>query len=184
LHEAYSLGKTRDWEPGPDSVTYQPVFQQSEVYRGLAPTERTKAIPIRIYNDTTQFNLRNTFTGWYVENLLTRRIHPYVIFRHEDCCKCGCRGWCTLWPFLWVLVWSINLGAQGVWATCRHDGSCFRPDVDAWRMAKVALQTLGFYLVICEFAGDWPALNKPLGFRTPVLIIIIVNVFVFSLFLN
>ena len=70
-----------------------------------------------------------------------------------------------MWTLLTILAWSLTLGAEGKFATERHDGSPFKQFQDVWRIAHASLGVLGFYLLLVEFRADWPGFCKPLGFR-------------------
>ena len=70
-----------------------------------------------------------------------------------------------MWPILNLLKWSLNCGARGVWPQVRHDGSDFVHPQDSWRSSRCSLESLGVYLITCEFRGDWPALYTALCMR-------------------
>jgi hypothetical protein len=170
LHEQFYLEKEKCEAEKPGSffrdceVKHMPCFLQNKHYLSLPEAERKWATPYRLYTDATQFN-QNGETMWNItcENLVTRKVHQFVV--SADFCRCGCRGWCTVWKFFNVLKWCLNLGATGHFAMERHNNKPFLESTDMLRIKLAMKMYLGFYMINVEYGADMPAISKPLGLR-------------------
>ena len=149
----------------PAEIEELDVFKLHPAYMALPDNEKQYARPVSIYLDVAKYTRRNNFWGIYIRNLRTRFEHLFAVFRKEDLCRCGCRGWDSFYPVFQVLVWSLNCGTAGDWPTRRHDDGEFQSPRDNWRSTRPSMGPMGIHLIVCELRGDWPAMNLILGQR-------------------
>ena len=147
----------------PAEIEELDVFKLHPAYMALPDNEKQYARPVSIYLDAAKYTRRNNFWGIYIRNLRTRFEHLFAVFRKEDLCRCGCRGWDSFYPVFQVLVWSLNCGTAGDWPTRRHDDGEFQSPRDNWRSTRPSMGPMGIHLIVCELRGDWPAMNLILG---------------------
>jgi hypothetical protein len=123
--------------PGCDPSVVSLFPNHPVVRRGLdAGLHWSRILPLVLYTDGVKYSTRDSFVGFYVTNYRNMEMYLCALFRKEDACKCGCRGWCTMFPILLELALDL-------------------------RDAVV----LGFLLATIMTKGDWPAYCEISGVR-------------------
>jgi hypothetical protein len=119
------------------------------------PDGEIRQWPIVVYVDGVRFTRQtsvgkmDSFIGWSVYNLVTRKRILVALVRKSEMCRCGCRGWCTLFPVFQFLAWCFSALASGQRPPRMHDGAEWSLD-DERRLPRQLINAL---LVMIK--GDW-----------------------------
>jgi len=126
----------------------------------------TPVYPIVLYMDGVHIKRRDNCVGFWVYCTLTKTRHCLAPVRKCTFCRCGCNGWCTLYGIFQQLRWSLEALAEGVWPTCRHDGSPFSDELGDGFRRELAGTQFGFRCACLGPRGDWAEYAHTLGLPT------------------
>ena len=115
-----------------------------------------------LFMDAAGFTKQESFEGLFVNDVATRRRSLVCLFRKQEVCQCGCRGFCTWYPVMEYLRHDFNQLADGIWATMRYDRMPFAPGS---RQLARAGKRIGIRMALTEIRADWPGFAAPMGFR-------------------
>ncbi|CAE6971965.1 unnamed protein product [Symbiodinium sp. CCMP2592] len=94
---------------------------------------RSQGIPVRpiaLYWDGVRYSVHDSFTGFFVTDLLSEQKFLSFLLSGLDMCQCGCRGWCSLYPAL--LEWTRDLQKLAARDTVRYAVLDIQTDWPAW----------------------------------------------------
>ena len=117
--------------------------------------------PVAIYVDAVPYSESDSVIGWWMVNLLSGRRFLVGLLRKRLSCRCGCRGWCSFYAIFRALHWMIKCGADGVWATARHDREPWQP-LDVSRAAKSG-QHMVMPFAVFYIKVDWSEAASTFG---------------------
>ncbi|CAE7837060.1 unnamed protein product [Symbiodinium sp. CCMP2592] len=90
-----------------DEINFRKMLHNLPCYDNHPVVQRARAAgntelvrPIALYWDGVRYSVHDSFTGFYVTDILSEQKFVSFLLRSEDMCRCGCRGWCSIFPLL------------------------------------------------------------------------------------
>jgi hypothetical protein len=135
--------------PGSDASVVSLFQEHPIVKRGLEMGMHwSRILGVVLYTDGVKYTTRDSFVGFFMTDYRTMHMYLCALFRKDDACKCGCRGWCTIFPILLELALDLR-------------------DSTILGFLIACLMTKGDWPAYCEIAGvrQWFWIRRKLNFK-------------------
>ena len=149
------------------STTWPACYYRNPVVRRAQQEGCPLPLPLVLYLDGVRYSSMisgraDSILAIWAYSAVTFRRHLLCTFRHENSCRCGCKGWCSMFPQLQAIRWSLDSLASGTRPLARHDGTPFAAG-DPLLLKRASNASLGFSAMVMWVKGDWAEASASLG---------------------
>ena len=138
-----------------------PVYWEHPLVRASGDQERVA--PLALYLDGVPYSQTDSVIGYWLICMVTGKRYMAAVLRKRQMCQCGCRGWCSHHAVFLFLKWVLQVLAEAVFPSSRHDGPWRPRDSERSLMGG---STLAYKCCVVHVKGDWAEYAATLGFPT------------------